>query len=261
MTHAVRAVPAAPRRRRRTSGEMRKGGRAMMEDEAVFSVLVAVLRARSTRRIVEPARAGELAVAGFSRRRAPRHAGRRKRSGVQASPVHARGAQALPVAGVPVVGRGERAVRAADVRREAGVRRPPLHGRAAPSRRVPVESLYAHVVRRGRARRRSRSNRGCTWEIRHATWRELVERLGMERTARVRGLPRPSGARARSRGRAAAVRHARTRRGSSLAERFAWLTAYRMRLFGSGRTTPRFYIGLVDVILAIRAQQTTGAMR
>ena len=41
-----------------------------------------------------------------------------------------------------------------------------------------------------------------------------------------------------------------------LAERFAWLTAYRMRLLAL-EDDARFYIGLVDVILAIRAQQTT----
>ena len=39
-----------------------------------------------------------------------------------------------------------------------------------------------------------------------------------------------------------------------LAERFDWLTAYRMRLLAL-RDDARFYIGLVDVIVAIRAQQ------
>lgn len=40
-----------------------------------------------------------------------------------------------------------------------------------------------------------------------------------------------------------------------LAERFAWLTAYRMRLLTLDDDA-RFYIGLVDVIVAIRAQLT-----
>ncbi len=39
-----------------------------------------------------------------------------------------------------------------------------------------------------------------------------------------------------------------------LAERFAWLTAYRMRLL-SLEDDARFYVGLVDVLLGIRAQQ------
>lgn len=40
-----------------------------------------------------------------------------------------------------------------------------------------------------------------------------------------------------------------------LAERFEWLTAYRMRLLAL-QDDARFYIGLVDVLLGIRAQQT-----
>lgn len=39
-----------------------------------------------------------------------------------------------------------------------------------------------------------------------------------------------------------------------LAERFEWLTAYRMRLLALGEEAS-FYVGLVDVILGIRAQQ------
>lgn len=39
-----------------------------------------------------------------------------------------------------------------------------------------------------------------------------------------------------------------------LAERFEWLTAFRLRLLGLGDDAA-FYIGLVDVILGIRAQQ------
>lgn len=39
-----------------------------------------------------------------------------------------------------------------------------------------------------------------------------------------------------------------------LAERFAWLTAYRMRLLEL-EDDARFYIGLIDVVVGIRAQQ------
>ena len=44
--------------------------------------------------------------------------------------------------------------------------------------------------------------------------------------------------------------------GAACVKSFAWLTAYRMRLLAL-EDDARFYIGLVDVILAIRAQQTT----
>lgn len=44
-----------------------------------------------------------------------------------------------------------------------------------------------------------------------------------------------------------------------LAERFEWLTAYRMRLLAL-QDDARFYIGLVDVLLGIRAQQTCDAL-
>ncbi len=40
-----------------------------------------------------------------------------------------------------------------------------------------------------------------------------------------------------------------------LTERFEWLTAYRMRLL-SLKTDARFYIGLIDVLVGIRAQQS-----
>lgn len=42
-----------------------------------------------------------------------------------------------------------------------------------------------------------------------------------------------------------------------LAERFEWLTAFRLRLLGLGDDAA-FYIGLVDVVLGIRAQQGLG---
>ncbi|MEG0461248.1 molecular chaperone TorD family protein [Gordonibacter sp.] len=42
--------------------------------------------------------------------------------------------------------------------------------------------------------------------------------------------------------------------GQFLAERLEWLTAYRMRLLELGDEA-RFYIGLIDVLLGIRAQQ------
>ncbi|MEA5020120.1 MAG: molecular chaperone TorD family protein [Gordonibacter sp.] len=47
--------------------------------------------------------------------------------------------------------------------------------------------------------------------------------------------------------------------GQFLAERFDWLTAYRMRLLEIGDEA-RFYIGLIDVLLGIRAQQSAAAM-
>lgn len=46
---------------------------------------------------------------------------------------------------------------------------------------------------------------------------------------------------------------------SFLVERFDWLTAYRMRLLSLGDEA-RFYIGLIDVVMGIRAQQSQGEL-
>ena len=119
---------------------------------------------------------------------------------------------------------------------------------------MPVESLY-RTWSAGAAPAPFSQQQGLYLGDSAHYLRELVERLGMEVPPAFAACPDHlaleldlvavmlrSGMREEAR--------------QFLAERFAWLTAYRMRLLAL-EDDARFYIGLVDVILAIRAQQTT----
>ena len=123
-----------------------------------------------------------------------------------------------------------------------------------PESAVPVESLY-RTWSAGAAPAPFSQQQGLYLGDSAHYLRELVERLGMEVPPAFAACPDHlaleldlvavmlrSGMREEAR--------------QFLAERFAWLTAYRMRLLAL-EDDARFYIGLVDVILAIRAPQTT----
>ena len=123
-----------------------------------------------------------------------------------------------------------------------------------PETAMPVESLY-RTWSAGAAPAPFSQQQGLYLGDSAHYLRELVERLGMEVPPAFSACPDHlaleldlvavmlrSGMREEAR--------------QFLAERFAWLTAYRMRLLAL-EDDARFYIGLVDVILAIRAQQTT----
>ena len=121
-----------------------------------------------------------------------------------------------------------------------------------PESALPVESLYRSWSA-GLAPAPFSQQQGLYLGDSAHYLRELVERLGMEVPPAFAACPDHlaleldlvavmlrSGMREEAR--------------QFLAERFAWLTAYRMRLL-TLEDDARFYIGLVDVIMAVRAQQ------
>lgn len=123
-----------------------------------------------------------------------------------------------------------------------------------PESAVPVESLY-RAWSAGSAPAPFSQQQGLYLGDSAHYLRELVERLGMEVPPAFAACPDHlaleldlvavllrSGMRKEAR--------------QFLAERFGWLTAYRMRLLALDDDA-RFYIGLVDVIVAICTQQAT----